>query len=80
MFNNKGRKNFRNNRNNEVRKNIPVKEGETYTVTIEDMGKGGDGIARVEGFVVFVPETQKGDTVKIKVTSVKSKFAFAEKI
>ncbi|CAB3288179.1 Deoxyribonuclease/rho motif-related TRAM [Methanocaldococcus lauensis] len=80
MFNNKGRRNFRNNRNNEVRKNIPVKEGETYTVTIEDMGKGGDGIARVEGFVVFVPETQKGDTVKIKVTSVKSKFAFAEKI
>ena len=80
MFNNKGRRNFRNNRNNEVRKNIPVKEGETYKVTIEDMGKGGDGIARVEGFVVFVPETQKGDTVTVKVTSVKSKFAFAEKI
>ncbi|AAB98653.1 TPA: TRAM domain-containing protein [Methanocaldococcus jannaschii] len=77
MFNNKGRRNVR---NNEVRRNVPVKEGETYTVTIEDMGRGGDGIARVEGFVVFVPETQKGETVNVKITAVKSKFAFAEKI
>ncbi len=77
MFNNKGRRNVR---NNEVRRNVPVKEGETYTVTIEDMGRGGDGIARVEGFVVFVPETQKGETVDVKITAVKSKFAFAEKI
>ena len=65
---------------NDIRRNVPVKEGETYTVTIEDMGRGGDGIARVEGFVVFVPETQKGETVDVKITAVKSKFAFAEKI
>ena len=65
---------------NDFRRNVPVKEGETYTVTIEDMGRGGDGIARVEGFVVFVPETQKGETVNVKITAVKSKFAFAEKI
>jgi predicted RNA-binding protein with TRAM domain len=76
MFNNKGRRNVR----DEIRRNVPVKEGETYTVTIEDMGRGGDGIARVEGFVVFVPETQKGETVNVKITAVKSKFAFAEKI
>ncbi|XRP97680.1 TRAM domain-containing protein [Methanocaldococcus sp. 16A] len=77
MFNNKGRRTVR---NNEIRRNVPVKEGETYSVTIEDMGRGGDGIARVEGFVVFVPETQKGDKVDIRITAVKSKFAFAEKI
>ncbi|ACX72779.1 deoxyribonuclease/rho motif-related TRAM [Methanocaldococcus vulcanius M7] len=77
MFNNKGRRNVR---DNEIQRNVPVKEGETYTVTIEDMGRGGDGIARVEGFVVFVPETQKGETVNVKITAVKSKFAFAEKI
>ncbi|NPA62284.1 MAG: TRAM domain-containing protein [Methanococci archaeon] len=77
MFNNKGRRNVR---DNEIQRNVPVKEGETYTVTIEDMGRGGDGIARVEGFVVFVPETQKGETVNVRITAVKSKFAFAEKI
>jgi predicted RNA-binding protein with TRAM domain len=78
MFNNKGRRNK--TMGNDFRRNVPVKEGETYTVTIEDMGRGGDGIARVEGFVVFVPETQKGETVDVKITAVKSKFAFAEKI
>ena len=67
----------RNGRN--MNKNIPVKEGQEYTVMIEDMGRGGDGIARIEGFVVFVPDTKKGDTVSIKITSVKSTFAFAEK-
>ncbi|EHP87904.1 deoxyribonuclease/rho motif-related TRAM [Methanotorris formicicus Mc-S-70] len=61
-------------------RNIPVKEGQEYTVMIEDMGRGGDGIARIEGFVVFVPDTKKGDTVSIRITSVKSKFAFAEKV
>ena len=64
MFNNKGRRNK--TMRNDIRRNVPVKEGETYTVTIEDMGRGGDGIARVEGFVVFVPETQKGETVNVK--------------
>ncbi|ENN96282.1 deoxyribonuclease/rho motif-related TRAM [Methanocaldococcus villosus KIN24-T80] len=69
---------FKNNK--DKGKRVPVKEGETYKVKIEDMGKGGDGIARVEGFVVFVPETHKGDEVNIKITSVKSRFAFGEKI
>ncbi|WP_048055543.1 TRAM domain-containing protein [Methanotorris igneus] len=68
----------RNKRN--MDRNVPVKEGQEYTVMIEDMGRGGDGIARIEGFVVFVPDTKKGDTVSIKITSVKSKFAFAEKV
>ncbi|WP_423793369.1 TRAM domain-containing protein [Methanocaldococcus indicus] len=74
---------FKNNKGSNRKfenRNIPVKEGETYSVTIEDIGKGGDGIARVEGFVVFVPETQKGDKVNVKIKSVKNKFAFGEKV
>ena len=56
----------------------PVEEGETYDVTIEDIAREGDGIARVSGFVIFVPETQVGDEVTIKVTRVLRKFAFGE--
>ena len=56
----------------------PVEEGETYDVTIEDLAREGDGIARVSGFVIFVPETQVGDEVTIKVTRVLRKFAFGE--
>jgi predicted RNA-binding protein with TRAM domain len=56
----------------------PLNIGETYDVTIEDVGREGDGIARVEGFVVFVPNTKKGDSVKIRVTKVSRRVAFAE--
>lgn len=56
----------------------PVDAGETYDVTIEDIAREGDGIARVSGFVIFVPGTSVGDEVTIKVTKVLRKFAFAE--
>lgn len=64
----------------ETPKTAPIKEGDEYKVKIEDVGKEGDGITRIEGFVVFVPETKKDDEVKIRVTSVRRRFAFAEKI
>jgi predicted RNA-binding protein with TRAM domain len=56
----------------------PINIGETYDVTIEDVGREGDGITRVEGFVIFVPNTQKGDTVKIRVTKVSRRVGFGE--
>ena len=56
----------------------PINVGETYDVTVEDVGREGDGIARIEGFVVFVPNTKKGDSVKIRITKVSRRVAFAE--
>ena len=56
---------------------VPVEEGETYDVTIQDIARQGDGIARIEGFVIFVPSTKVGDEVQIKVDRVLPKFAFA---
>lgn len=61
-------------------KTAPIQEGEEYEVKIEDLGKEGDGITRVEGFVVFIPDTKVGDEVKVKITSVRRRFAFAEKV
>lgn len=58
----------------------PVKAGETYDVSIDDLAKEGDGIARIEGFVIFVPQTKVGDKVKIKVNKIMRKFAIAEKV
>jgi predicted RNA-binding protein with TRAM domain len=57
---------------------IPVKEGEEYEVEIEAVGEKGDGIAKVNGFVLFVPETSKGDRVRIRVTRVLKTVGFAE--
>ncbi|RPJ75480.1 MAG: TRAM domain-containing protein [Alphaproteobacteria bacterium] len=59
------------------RASVPIEEGETYDVTIQDIARQGDGIARIEGFVVFVPGTKVGDEVQIKVERVLPKFAFA---
>jgi predicted RNA-binding protein with TRAM domain len=56
----------------------PINEGEEYDVKIEDTGRDGDGIARIEGFVVFVSGAKVGDEVKIKINSARRNFAFAE--
>lgn len=61
-------------------KTAPIEEGEEYDVKIEDVGKEGDGITRINGFVVFVPGTKAGDEVKVKIVSVRRKFGFAEKV
>ncbi len=58
----------------------PIKVGDEFDVKIEDLGRDGDGIARVEGFVIFVPGTAVGDEVKIKINATQPKFAFADKI
>lgn len=57
---------------------IPVKEGETYEVTIEGIGEKGDGIAKIQGFVIIVPKTQQGQHVKVRITAVRGKVSFAE--
>ncbi|HEV8360516.1 MAG TPA: translation initiation factor IF-2 subunit beta [Candidatus Thermoplasmatota archaeon] len=54
-----------------------VQEGETYEVTIEDVGKRGDGVARFEGFLVFVEGGMKGQTVRVKVDRINGNMAFA---
>ncbi|MFT4889217.1 MAG: putative RNA-binding protein with TRAM domain [Halobacteriales archaeon] len=57
----------------------PVEEGEHRTVEIEDMGDQGDGITRVErGFVVIVPDTEKGERVTVEIADVRENVAFAE--
>ena len=59
----------------------PVEPGELRYVEIEDIGKQGDGIARVErGYVIIVPDTEVGERVKIEVAEVKSNFAVGEVI
>ena len=57
----------------------PVENGEIRYVEIEDIGKQGDGIARVErGYVIIVPGADVGDRVKVEISEVKSNFAVGE--
>ena len=56
----------------------PVREGDRVEVDVEDVGREGDGIAKLEGYTVFVPDTDPGETVEIEVTGVKPRFGFGE--
>jgi len=56
----------------------PVKLGEELDVTITEVSRRGDGVARIEGFVVFVPRGVQGQKARIRITSVKANFAVAE--
>lgn len=57
---------------------VPVEEGKVYEAKIEDIGREGDGLARIQNFVVFVPGTKVGDQIKVKITKVHRRMAFGE--
>lgn len=58
----------------------PIEVGDRLEVEITDTGSEGDGIAKVEGFTVFVGGADEGETVEVKITDLKPKFAFAERL
>jgi len=58
----------------------PVKENQEIEVVVDDIGSRGDGIARIQGYLIFVPRSKIGERVKVRIRSVSEKFALAERI
>jgi 23S rRNA (uridine2552-2'-O)-methyltransferase len=58
----------------------PVSTGEELEVDVEDVGDEGDGVAKVDGYTLFVPGADAGETVAVRVTDVKPRFGFAERL
>jgi predicted RNA-binding protein with TRAM domain len=59
----------------------PVEAGKEYTGDIIAIGKSGDGITRIRGYVIFVKYTKAEDkNIKIKIDSVGNRFATAHVI
>jgi len=56
----------------------PVELDKEYEADIEDISRRGDGIAKIEGFIIFVANTKQGQHVKFKVTRVGNRFAIGE--
>ncbi|MGM5483247.1 MAG: TRAM domain-containing protein [Nanobdellota archaeon] len=69
---------YGNNRFGNDGANAPVEVGEELDVTIEAVGEKGDGIAKKDGFVLFIPNVNEGDNVRIKVNKVLKKVGFAD--
>ncbi|MGD0729269.1 MAG: TRAM domain-containing protein [Candidatus Micrarchaeaceae archaeon] len=58
----------------------PVKAGDEVEVKIEAVASKGDGIAKKDGFVIFIKNAKEGETVKVRITEVKERFAIGELI
>ncbi|HMH11002.1 MAG TPA: TRAM domain-containing protein [Candidatus Nitrosopolaris rasttigaisensis] len=56
----------------------PVETGKDYDVQITEISRKGDGIARIQGFVIFVKNGKVGQNAKIRVVQVGNRFATAE--
>ena len=55
-----------------------MKKNDEYIVDIIDNGIDGDGIAKIDNFTIFVPQTLKGEKVKIVIVKVNTSYAFAK--
>jgi len=63
-----------------VREEPAIKEGETYELTIQDVGRKGDGIAKVGKYIIYVPATTKGNTVKVRINKISGNIAFGSMV
>ncbi len=55
----------------------PVEVGKEYDVTITESSRRGDGVAKIDGFVIFVTGGKQGEKTRIKITQVGPRFANA---
>ena len=58
----------------------PVETGKEYDVQITEISRKGDGIARIQGFVIFVKGGKVGQNAKIRISQIGPRFATAEVI
>ena len=61
-------------------KEKPVKVGEELDVLVSELSRRGDGVARIQGFVIFIPNAKQGTQVKIRIKEIRPSFATAELI
>lgn len=57
---------------------VPVKKNKEYLVEIIDQGFEGEGIAKIEGFTIFIEGAIKGEKCRILIVKVTSSHAFGK--
>ncbi|MFT4414622.1 23S rRNA (uracil(1939)-C(5))-methyltransferase RlmD [Fredinandcohnia humi] len=58
----------------------PIEKNEYYDVTFEDLTHDGAGVAKINGFPIFVPNGLPDELAKIKVVKVKKGYGFGRLI
>ena len=57
---------------------FPVEKNKEYTVKIDAISSEGSGIARIDGYTVFVPHAVTGDTARILIVKTKSSYGYGK--
>ena len=57
-----------------------MKKNDLVKVQIEDMGVGGEGIGKVDGFTLFIKDAVIGDMVEARIMKVKKNYGYARLI
>jgi len=56
----------------------PVEVGKEYEVDVQEMSRRGEGVARIQGLVIFIPNAKQGNHIRIRINRVSRRFAEAE--
>ena len=54
-----------------------MKKNDFVTLTIEDIGVGGEGIGKAEGMTFFVKDAVVGDVIEARITKLKKNYGYA---
>ena len=54
-----------------------MQKNDVATITIEDVGVGGEGIGKVDGYTLFVKDAIIGDVCEVKVIKAKKNYGYA---
>lgn len=63
--------------NSNANKNVNIKKNDEFETDIIDYGTDGEGIAKIDGYTIFVKGALKGEKCKIHITKVLQTHAFA---
>lgn len=61
-----------------AKENIPVVKNETVEVTIEDLTHEGAGVAKIDGYTLFIPKALPGERVLVKVIKINKGYGFGK--
>jgi len=55
-----------------------VELGKEYEVDITELSPSGEGVARIRGFIIFVPNSKVCNCAKVRINKIDSMSAYAE--
>lgn len=59
---------------------VPIAKNQHYTMKVDDIGSGGEGIGKINSFTIFVEGAIPGDEIEVRVIKVKKTYGYGKLI